>query len=321
MAEIGYHASHEQHPPGYLARCVAAAEEAGFTAAMCSDHFHPWSDQQGESGFAWSWMGAALQATSLPMGLVNAPGQRYHPAIVAQASATLAEMFPGRFWLAVGSGQNLNEHITGEAWPPKPDRNERLLQAVDVIRRLWDGETVTHRGHFTVEEAKLYTRPSSPPPLLGAALTPETARWLGEWADGLITVAAPHEEMVEVVSAFREGGGEGKPMFLQVQIAYAGTDEEAEAAAVEQWGTNIFPSTVLADLRMPREFEEVAEFVRGEDVHGPVRISSDPERHVEWLRRDVELGFTKLFLHNVHLDQEGFIRDFGERVLPRLEEA
>jgi coenzyme F420-dependent glucose-6-phosphate dehydrogenase len=321
MVEVGYHASHEQFPPSRLIRWVVAAERAGFASAMCSDHFHPWTEAQGQSGFAWSWLGAALQATGFPIGVVNAPGQRYHPAIVAQASATLAEMYPQRFWLAVGSGQNLNEHITGGPWPPKEDRNQRLLEAAEVIRDLWAGDTVTHRGRFTVEEAKLYTLPESPPPLFGAAITPETAGWVGGWADGLITIAAPPDQMREVVSAFRDGGGEGKPMFLQAQIAYAETDQEAEAAAVEQWGPNIADSSVLANLPTPSEFERLSRFVRPDDLHGPVRISSDLERHVEWLRADIDLGFSRIHLHNVHPDQERFIEDFGERVIPEVMET
>jgi coenzyme F420-dependent glucose-6-phosphate dehydrogenase len=321
MAKIGFHASHEQHSPGHLLRCVVMAEEAGFQAAMCSDHFHPWSDRQGESGFAWAWLGAAMQATELSLGVVNAPGQRYHPAIIAQASATLAAMFPGRFWLAVGSGQNLNEHITGEGWPAKDERNARLLDSAGVIRDLWAGETVTRRGHVRVEEARLYTRPGTPPPLYGAALTPRTARWVGGWADGLITIAAPPDEMAEVVDAFREGGGDGKPMILQAQLSYARSEDAAEKAALDQWGTNILESPVLANLRMPEEFEKASRFVRSEDLHGPVRISSDCERHVDWIRHDVEVGFSSILLHNVHPDQETFIGDFGEHVLPRLGES
>ena len=145
---IGFHASDEQWPPSRLLRYVQPAERARFSAAMCSDHFHPWSERQGNSGFPWSWLGAALQATSLPFGVVTVPGQRYHPAIIAQAAATQAEMFPERFWLAVGSGEALNEHITGERWPPKVERNVRLKEAVDAMRALWRGETVNHDGHF-----------------------------------------------------------------------------------------------------------------------------------------------------------------------------
>src|SRR5688500_19628475 len=150
---IGFHASHEQVRPDRLLRLVQAAESAGFDAGTSSDDWAPWSDEQGESGFAWSWLGAALQATSLPFGVVNAPGQRYHPAIIAQAAATLNVMFPDRFWIATGSGQLLNEHITGDRWPPKEERNERLREAADVMRRLWAGETVTHEGRIHVSEA------------------------------------------------------------------------------------------------------------------------------------------------------------------------
>jgi coenzyme F420-dependent glucose-6-phosphate dehydrogenase len=318
MVTIGYHASHEQHPPSSLLTWARQAEQAGFDAAMCSDHFHPWNEQQGNSGFAWSWLGAALQATSLPMGVVNAPGQRYHPAIIAQAAATLAEMYPERFWLAVGSGQDLNEHITGDAWPRKPDRNQRLLESVEVMRALWNGETVTHRGAVVVEDAHLYTRPTRSPRLLGAALTPQTAAWVADWADGMITVAKPMAELRELVEAFREGGGEGKPMALQVQLSYAPSDDEALAAAHEQWGTNIFDSPVLASLRLPSDFEAAAEFVEPRDLSGPVLVSSDASRHAAWLTEYAELGFDELYLHDVHHDQQRFLADFGERVLPQL---
>ena len=318
MTLIGYHASHEQHPPSSLLTYVGLAEQAGFDAAMCSDHLHPWSERQGESGFAWSWLGAALQATGLPMGVVNAPGQRYHPAIVAQAAATLAEMFPDRFWLAVGSGQDLNEHITGGVWPRKPDRNQRLLESVQVMRALWRGETVTHRGAVVVEDARLFTRPLDPPRLVGAAITAETARWVGGWADGLITIAKPIDELRPIVEAFREDGGEDKPMALQVQLSYAPTEEEALHAAHEQWGTNIFDSPVLASLRMPADFEAAAEYVRPDDLQGPVLVSADVGQHASWLAGFVELGFSELYLHDVHRDQQRFITDFGERVLPEL---
>lgn len=318
MAEIGYHASHEQHAPSALLRYVRAAEQAGFQAAMCSDHFHPWSDRQGESGFAFAWLGAALQATSLSFGSVCAPGQRYNPAIVAQASATLAEMYPGRVWLAVGSGQNLNEHITGDAWPIKAERNARLREAADVMRALWAGETVTHYGRFTVEQACLYTRPAEPPLLVGAAVTPGTARWLGGWADALITIAGPRDDMREVVAAFREGGGEGKPMYLQAQLSFAPSRDEALLAAQEEWGTNIFDSRLLTDLRMPADFEAAARYVRAEDATDAVRVSADPAEHAALIREDIEMGFEKIFLHNVHRDQQRFIDVFGEKVLPAL---
>jgi coenzyme F420-dependent glucose-6-phosphate dehydrogenase len=318
MTTFGYHASHEQYRPSSLLTYVTRAEEAGFAAAMCSDHFHPWNERQGQSGFAWSWLGAALHATDLPFGVVNAPGQRYHPAIIAQAAATLAEMFPDRFWIAVGSGQDLNEHITGDAWPRKAHRNQRLLESVEVMRALWRGETVTHHGTVVVEDAHLYTRPLSPPRVVGAAITEQTAGWVGGWADALITIAQPIEELRAVVGAYREGGGEGKPMALQVQLAYAPAEDEALQAAYEQWGTNIFDSPVLASLRMPADFEAAAEFVQPEDLRGPVLVSADLARHTAWLADYRDLGFDEIYLHNVHRDQERFVAAFGEHVLPEL---
>jgi probable non-F420 flavinoid oxidoreductase len=233
---IGYHASHEQFPPGRLLELVQHAESAGFEGVLCSDHFYPRSELQGESGFAWAWLGAAMQATALPFGVVNAPGQRYHPAIIAQAAATLAEMFPGRFWVALGSGQLLNEAITGDRWPVKAQRNERLRESADIIRRLWAGQTVTHYGHVTVEDAKLYTRPRRSPALIGAAITAKTAEWIGDWADGLITISHPVEELQGVIDAFRRGGGEAKPMYLKVQVSYHRDEKMARQAAAGSGG-------------------------------------------------------------------------------------
>jgi coenzyme F420-dependent glucose-6-phosphate dehydrogenase len=318
VATIGYHASHEQFAPGELLGYLQEAEAAGFGAAMCSDHFLPWSERQGASGFAWAWLGAALQATSLPLGVFNAPGYRYHPAIIAQACATLADMFPGRFWVAVGSGEALNEHITGEVWPAKAERNERLRECVEVMRALWTGASVSHYGRVTVSEARLYTRPAEPPPVFGGAITPETAYWLAGWADGLITVNQPEPKLRRVVEAFHAGGGAGKPMALQVKLSYAETDAAAREAAFEQWRTNIFPSGVLAELRTVEQFDAAAEFVRPEDMDGHVRISADLGRHLAWLQEDLALGFEHLYLHNVGREQRAFIESFGERVLPQL---
>jgi probable non-F420 flavinoid oxidoreductase len=318
MPVIGYHASHEQLAPSALLECVREAEQAGFTAAMCSDHILPWTETQGHSGFAWSWLGAAMHATSLPFGVVNAPGQRYHPAIVAQAAATLAEMFPGRFWVALGSGEAINEHVTGGRWPTKPQRNARLKECVDIIRALWAGEQVTHHGLVTIEDAKLYSLPERPPMIFGAAITPETARWVGGWADGLMTVSQPRETLRKVVDAFSEGGGAGKPMYLQVKLSFASDERDARRMAHEQWGSNVMPSSIAANLAMPDQFAAAARFVRPEDLDGAVRVSASLDRHVGWLREDLEMGFDHLYLHNVNLEQHAFIEAFGERVLPSL---
>lgn len=320
MVQFGYHASHEQFTPRDLLKYVQLAEKAGFDAAMCSDHFTPWSERQGQSGFAWSWLGAALQATKrLSFGMVNAPGQRYHPAIIAQAAATLVEMFPGRLWCAFGSGQLMNEHITGQAWMSKADRNVRLKECVDVMRALWRGETVSFDSkHIHVDEAKLYTRPPEMPLVIGAAITPETAEWVAGWADGIITTYKPAEKQREFIEAFWRGGGEGKPMFLQAQTSYALSDEEALAGAHDQWRTNILPSRVLTELRMPNQFDALGELITPEHLHGRIRISSDIQQHIAWLQEDVALGFERIYIHNVNRDQQRFIETFGEKVLPAL---
>jgi probable non-F420 flavinoid oxidoreductase len=317
---IGYHASHEQLPPSELLRCVTEAEAAGFQAAMCSDHFAPWSGRQGHSGFAWSWLGAALQATGLGFGVVNAPGQRYHPAIVAQAAATLSEMFPGRFWLALGSGEASNEHITGDRWPAKAERRARLGEAVAVIRALLAGETVSHDGLVTVDRARLWTLPERPPALVGAAVSPETAAWVGGWADGLVTINQAHDQLRAVIEAFRAGGGEGKPLYLQVHLSWAADEQEALAVAHDQWCTNVFDPALAMDLTLPEQFEVAARFVTPEDVRSAVLVSADLGRHTAWLGEYADLGFDRIYLHEVGQasHQQPFIDAFGSKVIPAL---
>ena len=318
MVMIGFHASHEQIAPGELLEAVRAAETAGFDAAMCSDHLAPWGRRQGHSGHAWSWLGAALQSTLFSIGVVSAPGQRYHPAVAAQAYATLADMFPGRFWVALGSGEALNEHVTGQTWPDKSTRDDRLLEVVGVIRGLLDGEEVTHRGLVTVDQARVWSLPRIPPLLLGAAISEETATRVGGWADGLITVNQPPDRLRRVVSGFRRGGGMGKPMYLQVHLSWAEDEEEARRIAHEQWRTNVFGSDLATELSLPEHFDAAAEFVTPSDVEGPVLISSDLSRHTTWLSELAELGFERLYLHHVGQDQQRFIDAFGAKVIPEL---
>jgi coenzyme F420-dependent glucose-6-phosphate dehydrogenase len=256
--------------------------------------------------------------SGLPFGVVCAPGQRYHPAIVAQAGATLSEMFPGRFWMSLGSGEALNEKITGEKWPEKPIRNQRLLECFNIMKRLFNGETVTHYGNVVVENAKLYTLPKEPPLLLGAAVTKETAAWMGSWADGLITVHQPHNQLKELIEGFRKNGGNKKPVYLKVQLSYDITEEKALMGAHEQWRTNIFSGTVLGDLWRVEQFDELGKMVQPEEMHKMVRISSDIKQHIDWIKQDMELGFEKIILHNVNRNQELFINDFGKQVLPHF---
>lgn len=321
MIDIGYHASHEQFAPDELLRLVQHAEQAGFDCGMCSDHFHPWSHAQGQSGFAWSWLGAALAGTSWSYGVVTAPAGRYHPAIIAQAAATLATMFPGRFWVSAGSGEALNDRIVGGHWPGKDERNRRLCEAVEVMRALWRGETVNHRGAFVVDSARLFTRPESPPPVIVPALSPETAAWGAGWADGLITISQPKEKLQPIVDAFRQNGGEGKPMYLQVKLSYAARDEDALRGACEQWRTNVLPAELSQDVSTPQAYEALAEQVTEDDVAKAVHVSSDPAQHVRWLRDYADMGFERLYLHNVNRSQRGFIDAFAREVLPALRTA
>jgi probable non-F420 flavinoid oxidoreductase len=319
VTTIGYHASQEQHAPSALLEMARAAVDAGFDAVSSSDHITPWSRAQGQSGFAWSWLGAAMQAVGdVPFGVVNAPGQRYHPAIIAHAIATLGEMYPGRLWVALGSGEASNEHITGDRWPAKPERNARLAECVDVIRALLRGEEVSHDGHVRVDRARLWTLPATPPPLIGAALSEETARWCGGWADGLITVHVPPEALRRLIGAFREGGGEGKPVFVQVKVAWAPTEDEALAGAHDQWRTNVFPSVLMADIETVDQFEAAAAHVRPDDVRPSVLVSADPKQHAAWLHETLELGVDGLYVHQVPREQRAFIETFGTEVLPEV---
>jgi probable non-F420 flavinoid oxidoreductase len=321
MTIVGWHASHEQVPPSELLAAARHAEAAGFDAAMSSDHFAPWSARQGQSGFAWSWLGAALAATSLPFGVVTAPGQRYHPAITAQAVATLLEMFPGRLWVALGTGEALNEHITGARWPDKPTRTARLAECVDVMRALFDGGEVTYDGLVTVDRARLWTAPPEPPVLVGAAVSAETAEWVGGWADGLITVNQEPSRLRTVLQAFRDGGGEGKPAYLQVHLSWAPTDEEALALAHEQWAANVFGAPLCWDLELPEQFDEAARYVRADDVRDSVLVSADPRWHLDRLHEFAGLGFDGVWIHHVGREQRRFLDVFAEHVVPALRTA
>ena len=318
MPTVGFHASHEQLAPSALLAAVQRAEDAGFEAAMCSDHFAPWSVRQGHSGFAWSWLGSALQATRLPMGVVTAPGQRYHPAVTAQAMTTLADMHPGKFWAALGSGEAVNEHITGDRRPDKATRDARLLECVAVIRALLAGEEVTHHGLVTVDRARLWSRPSIPPGLYGAAVSEATARTVGSWADGLVTVNQPADALRRVLAAFREGGGDGKPALLQVHLSWAESEDEALAIAHDQWRSNVFSSELNWNLELPEQFDVAATYVRPEDMRSSVLVSADPSRHTAELRALVDLGFDGIYLHHIGREQDAFLDTFGAKVLPEL---
>lgn len=315
MTLIGYHASHEQFAPSELRDLVVLAEQAGFLAIKSSDHFHPWSERQGHSGFAWSWLGAAMQSTSLPFGIISAPGYRYHPAVLAQAAATCSEMFPDRLWLALGSGEAINESITGEAWPDKAERNARLAECAEVTRALFAGETVTHRGRITVVEAKLYSLPTSVVSLIGAAVTPATATFVGGWADGLLTTAGGDIEMTRrVIAAFKEVAGDSKPIYVQHALSWANTEDEAFHQALDQWAPVAAGGEVNWDLRRPSDFDRIGRTVSREDISQCVKVSSDIERHLGWIEKLASLGANHIYLHCVGRNQTQFIETVGPHI-------
>jgi coenzyme F420-dependent glucose-6-phosphate dehydrogenase len=319
MVEIGYHASHEQFSPSELLALTHAAENAGFMAAMSSDHLAPWGNAQGHSGFAWSWLGAAMQATRFPFEIVTTPlGLRYHPLLIAQAAATLTQMFPKRLTVILGTGEALNERAFGAGWPTKAERTARLEEGAEIIRALWQGETVTRDGLIAIEEGRVYSLPETPPALFAAALTPKTARWSGKWADGLTTINQPVHKVREVIEAFRDGGGQSKPVHLQVHLSYAATEGEARQNALDQWRTNALPSIVCSELSSPGMFEAATHHLKLEDLFASVLVSEDLGRHAGWIQEFLDLGVDRILLHNVGRNQRAFLEMFGHHVLPRF---
>lgn len=319
---FSYHVSHEQFAPSALLQWVQQAEAAGFDAAFSSDHLQPWSEAQGHSGFTWSWLGAALQATTrLTFGAITVPcGWRYHPVLLAQAVATLAQMYPGRVpWIALGSGEALNERALGHAWPDRSERHERLLEGARMMRALLGGETVTHRGHLRAWNARVWSLPQTAPRLVGAAVSASTAQWLGCWADGLLTTGELDlGKLAARVQAFRDGGGADKPLYLKLDLSWAASEEQALTQAYEQWRCNVLGGEVSWELSSPAQFDLAARFVRPEDMREHVFVASDLTRHTDFIRECVRLGFAGIDLHNVGTNQREFIAAFGERVLPRL---
>lgn len=321
MTRIGFQASHEQFSPADLLELAQLAERSGFQFILSSDHISPWSHSQDNSGFAWSWLGAALQATRLPYGAVTVPGYRYHPAVLAQAIATLCAMFPGRFTPCLGSGEALNEHIVGTRWPQKDTRNAILLESVQLMRQLWAGETVSHEGNIVMEEAKLYTVPPKQPTIFGAALSEQTAGWLGSWADGFITISGDLASLKKRVEAFRKSGGTGKPMILKAQLSYGDTHDTALDGAAKQWSAALMPPPIAGELKLTSQFDAAARLVSREQVRQKVKILTRPEDCLEWLRQFTELGFETIVLHNVNRNQEQFVKDFGPVVAAYFSEG
>lgn len=323
--EIGYAAMLEQFHPTELLGFCAAAEKAGFRGVMAADHVQPWVPQQGQAAFVWSFMTAALERTAGDVGPgVTCPGFRQHPAIVAQASATLQAMYPGRFWLGIGSGEALNEHVVGGYWPEVPERIGRMFEAIEIIRKLFSGKDVKHKGeHYRMETMRLWTMPETPPPIYVATAGPITAEKTGRLADGIITVGAPDEKLESVFARFEKGAREaGKnpatmPRILQLHLSWAETDEQALHNAIVEWpnGGMKFPKQ---DIRSPYDFAQLAKMVGPEDFEGRMLISSDPEAHRREIQRFLDMGFQRIYLHNVGRNQVEWAETFGREVLPAL---
>jgi coenzyme F420-dependent glucose-6-phosphate dehydrogenase len=315
--ELGFSLSSEDHGPQALVRQAQLAEKAGFSFAGISDHFHPWTSDQGESPFVWTTLGGIAQATErihLFTG-VTCPLIRIHPAIVAQAAATVAAMMPGRFALGVGTGENLNEHVTGARWPLASERLEMLEEAVDVIRRLWSGEEVTHRGeHYTVEQARLYTLPDEPPRIYVAAAKPKAAQLAGRIGDGLISTA-PDEELVQ---EFVKSGGKEKPVIGQFHCAYDEDEEAGHERAHELWPNLALAGSGGQELPAPRDFEEAAGNVTVKDVAESTPAGPDPEPYLEQIRAYEDAGFTHVYVHQIGDNQEEFAEFAARELLPRL---
>ena len=319
MTAWGFHCSHELHSPSALLEQAAAAEAAGFDAISCSDHFHPWLPSQGHAGHSWSWLGAALERMHLPIGTIASPGQRQHPALVAQAIATLAQMHPGRTWLALGTGEALNESITGGPWPPKEERQARLRACVDVISRLLAGEEVTaDEAGIRVRSARLYTLPREPVPLIGTALEPETAAWCASWSDGLITCRSSRARMEEVVAAYRRRGGRG-PVMLQAQHGWARTDAEAARLACMQWPIAVLEPEELLELSTPGELESACARATPDAVAERIPISADLAEHRRWLEEYADIGFDAVFVFPLGAPPLELIDAYRREVLPRVQ--
>lgn len=316
--QIGYKLSSEEHEASELVRLARAAEEHGFPFAMISDHFHPWTDEQGQSPFVWSVLGGIAATTStIRVGTaVTCPTVRTHPAIVAQAAATTATMMPGRFMLGIGTGEKLNEHVVGARWPEAAVRREMLEEAIEVIRLLWQGGLRSHHGrHYTVENARLYSLPDEPPPLLVAASGPKSAALAGEAGDGLVCSGPPGPGVME---AFDEAGGAKKPRYGELTVCWAASEEEGRRKVREIWPIAGLPGPLQAELPVPSHFGAAAGLVTDERISA-IPVGPDPERHVEAVREYAEGGFDHVFVHQVGPDQDGFLDFYAREVLPRLD--
>jgi len=315
MTRLGYAISSEEHHPSAIVRHAQRAEEIGFTYALISDHFHPWVGEQGQSPFIWGVLGGIAQATkTLHIGTgVTAPIIRTHPAIIAQAAATIAAMMPGRFFLGVGTGENLNEHILGDRWPAFAIRAEMLEEAIQVIRLLWQGGMQSHYGkYYTVENARLYTLPDVPPQIMIAAAGPESAELAGKLGDGLINTS-PDAEIVQI---FEKYGSKDRPKYGKLTVCWAETTAKARATAFRNWPNAAMKGDLAQELPTPSHFERAAQMVTEDSVAEAVICSNNPDDHLKGIQEFVDAGFDHVYVHQIGPDQEGFFNFYERFILP-----
>lgn len=317
MLSLGYKLSSEEFGPNDLVRFGRMAEEHGFAFALISDHFHPWTDAQGQSPLVWSVIGALAHATErLVVGTgVTCPTTRVHPVVVAQAAATSAAMMEGRFFLGVGSGENLNEHVVGARWPAVEVRLAMLEEAATVIRQLWQGGYQDHHGkYYTVENARLYTLPSRPPDLMVAAAGSKAAELAGRIGDGLVCTS-PQRQLVE---AFDGAGGHGKPRYAELTVCWAEDERSARRTAHRQWPISAMEGPLVTELAVPAHFQAVAKMVTEDAIAEEIPCGPDAAKHLDAIKQYEEAGFDHLCIHQVGPDQEGFMRFYAREILPTL---
>jgi G6PDH family F420-dependent oxidoreductase len=313
--KIGYFLSSEENGPGELLAQARAAEQAGFAGLWISDHFHPWVDAQGQSPFVWAVIGALAEATDLPITTaVTCPTVRIHPAVIAQAAATAATMLPGRFNLGVGSGEALNEQILGHEWPEAGVRLEMLEEAIDVIRKLWTGRAVSHRGeHYRVRHARIYTLPEAPPPILVSGFGPKSVQLAGRIGDGYVTTM-PDARLIE---GFRAAGGDGKPIQAGTKVCYSQDEGEARRTAHRLWPNEVLPGELAQVLPTPEHFEQATELVTEEMVADAVPCGPDLDRHLAAIQEYADAGVDELYIQQIGGGQE-FFDVYQREVLPRF---
>jgi G6PDH family F420-dependent oxidoreductase len=317
LITLGYALSSEEHKPNNLIAHAQMAEQAGFEFLLISDHFHPWVPRQGNSSFVWSVLGGIAHATqqvSVGTG-VTAPIMRIHPAIIAQAAATIADMMPGRFFLGLGTGEYLNEHILGDVWPEIDVRQEMMAEAIEIIRELWKGEEYSHHGtYYTVRDARIYTLPERLPPIYVAASGTGSAELAAEISDGLISTTPEGE----LVNAFEKAGGSGKPRYGMVKVCWSRSAEEARETVKHWWPTSAVSGALHSDLPTPKHFQDVVDMMGEPIIPEDTVLGPDPDPYLKAIQAYQENGFDHIYIHQIGPDQKEFLKFFKNELLPLL---